>query len=744
MQTPAGSTTTHREEVITTACASHCGGGCLLKVHVRDGVIRRIETDDGAEPQLRACLRCRAYRQRVYDPERIRYPLRRTGPRGAGEFERISWDEALDTIAAQLARVRRESGPASVLHIGGGGDTMALHSNALIAQLLKQTGGATLQWGNASFEGARYACQASYGTLVVIGDVYGLIDSKLIILWGVDPATTIQNTNTTWFLARAHESGTRVIAVDPRFTDSAAVLADRWLPILPGTDCAALLAMAHTMITEDLYDRVFIAKYTIGFEKFADYVLGKDDAVPKTPEWAARVTGLAAESISVLAREYAAAKPAALIGGIAPGRTAYGEQFHRAVHALAAMTGNIGVRGGWAGRLNEGGKMFGGFDFKVQPFPGLNDNPVEAGKPPRPDSLPIFFGDNSSARIHHAKIADAILEGKPGGYPADIRMALIFQTNPVNQFPNTNRMTRALEKLDFIAVGEQVMTATARYADILLPVSTFMEREDLRTGGSPPFYAYVNQCLAPQYESKSLKEIRDLLATRLGLPDESHLSDGNRLRDMLRDSYVPDVDELKARGVYRVPQTGPNVAFREQIEDPENHPFPTPSGKIEIYAACLAEKHNRDIPPIPTYIEPWEGPRDPLTAKFPLQMVTTHFKRRAHSQFENVPWLRELMPQALRMSTADAVRRGIRGGDTVRVFNERGEVIVPVNVTQRIMPGVVELPQGAWYRPDAQGRDHGGCTNVLSRDTHSPGGASCYNTALVEVGRYESGDATAE
>ena len=158
------------EHIIMTACASHCGGGCLLKVYVRDGAVRRIETDGGAEPQLRACLRCRAYRQRLYDPDRIKHPLKRVGKRGEGKFERIGWDEALDTIAAQVNRVRQRHGPESLLFLGGGGDTMLVHRHALISDLLIRTGGVTLQWGFQSFEGALFASQASYGTLAVIGD----------------------------------------------------------------------------------------------------------------------------------------------------------------------------------------------------------------------------------------------------------------------------------------------------------------------------------------------------------------------------------------------------------------------------------------------------------------------------------------------------------------------------------------------------------------------------------------------
>jgi anaerobic dimethyl sulfoxide reductase subunit A len=179
----------------------------------------------------------------------------------------------------------------------------------------------------------------------------------------------------------------------------------------------------------------------------------------------------------------------------------------------------------------------------------------------------------------------------------------------------------------------------------------------------------------------------------------------------------------------------PFVAFKAQIEDPQNNPFPTPSGKIEIYSQRLADMNDPQIPPIPKYIETWESRRDPLAVKYPLQLVTTHIMRRAHSQYDNLPWLRELQIQAISINAADALARGINDGDTVRVFNDRGQMIIPARVTERIMPGVVDIPQGAWYDPDENGTDRGGCCNVLTKDEHSPGGAFCSNTSLVQVER---------
>lgn len=733
-------TTVGNEVIIRTACSSHCGGRCILEVHVKDGVITRIETDRGKEPQLRACLRCRAYRQRIYDPDRLLYPLRRIGARGEGRFVRISWDEALDMIAAQLQRIRNEYGPASVLLLGGGGDATQLHTAQLLGAILAMSGGYTARWGVHSFEGGLFASLATYGTLASHNSFDDLLNSRLVIMWGWDPLATIHETNTSWYLLQAKEAGTRFVAVDPRYTDSAALLAERWIPIRPGTDTAVLVSMAYVMICEDLYDQAFVDRYTHGFERFRDYVLGESDATPKTPTWAEAISGVPARDIEWLARAYAQNRPSALVAGIAPGRTAYGEQYHRAAKTLAAMTGNIGIHGGWAGRSSAPQPQFGGYALPLgRPLSGIT-NPVERDCPARSGSLPTLSGSDSMARIHTAEVADAILKGKKGGYPADIKMAIVMHTNPVNQYPNTNKMVAALKKLEFLCVAEQVMSATAKFADVILPVSTCLERNDITLGGVRPLYAYIKKVVEPPGEAKSPLEICAGLARRLGITLLEGKTDEDWLRAMVAESLIPDYETFKEEAVYRVDQPQPHVAFKEEIADLANHPFPTPSGKIEIYSETLAAMRNPDIPPIPTYIEPWEGPRDPLTSCYPLQLITTHSQRRAHTQFDKVPWLRELIPQACVINRRDAEARGIKDGDLVRVFNDRGEVLIRARVTERIMPGVVDIPQGAWYDPDPKGVDRGGCANCLTSDRRSPAGALCYNTALVEVAKVDQAD----
>lgn len=707
----------------------------MLKVHVRNGRIIRVESDDGEEPQLRACVRGRAYRQRVYAPDRLKFPMRRNGARGEGKFERISWDEALDIVAGELKRVRESYGPASILYIGySGNNTCILHTPAVVGRLLNMFGGFTPVWGVASCEGGVFACRATYGTLTTGHTRDDILNSKLIIMWGWNPAETVWVPNTCLYLAQAKEAGARIVCVDPKYTDSAAAFAHQWIPIRPSTDTAMLVAMAHAMIKENLQDRDFLDRYTVGFDRFKDYVLGVEDGVPKTPDWAETITGVPATTIKKLAREYATTEPAALITGYAPGRTAYGEQFHRVAQVLAAMTGNIGVHGG-----NTAGIGRAPVGIQLGPLMPIGIPPLLTKYPYVRD--PLLRPIPRSGRVHISMVWDAILEGKDGGYPSDIKMLYVTHANPLNQFPNTNKGVKALRKLEFVVVHEQFMTATAKFADILLPVNTHLARYDIgRPWTSGPYYIYNNKAIDSLYESKSDFEICCELAPRLGIENYSDKTEEEWLREIFNlskdmSSEIPDYEEFRRKGVHKIKLSEPAIAFKKQIEVPENYPFPTPSGKIEIYSERLLSLNNPKIPPIPRYIEPWEGPNDPLTKKYPLQLITTHLRRRAHSIYDNIPWLRALELQALWINSKDASTRGIQNGDPVKIFNDRGEMVIPAKVTERIMPGVVCIPQGAWYNPDEKGVDRGGCANVLIRDRFSPGGALCSNSSLVEVQR---------
>lgn len=732
--------------IIPTGCCHDCGGRCVLRAHVKNGNIVRYETDNGEPPQIRACLRGRAYRQRVYSKDRLQYPLRRVGKRGEGKFERISWEAAMDEVAEQLIRIKEEYGNGSILFIPGSGNQGMLHGPIPVGAMLQAFGGFTRFWGVPSFEAALFASMATYGTIRTGNTRDDLLNSRLIIMWGWNPANTIWDPGTSLHLAKAREKGVQIVAVDPRFTDSAAAFAHQWIPIRPGTDAAMLIAMAHVILSENLQDDDFISTHTTGFSAYRDYLLGKEDGIPKTPRWAEKITAVPAEVITDLARRYATQKPGALIAGWGPARTATGEQYARAANVLTAITGNIGINGGYAAgfmraydsretkylRPQDSGRSM----DKSKGIP--SDNPVEDGALPRKDSLYKLSGGTNctSARIHFSKIYDAILSGKKGGYPVDPKMAYIAASNMLNQHPNTNLGVKALQSLEFIVVHEQFMTATAKFADILLPVNTFMERSDIAPPwlGSP-YYIYLNKAIDSMHECKTDLEICRELAPRLGVSSPFFdISEDDLLRIFAsRKKDIPDYDQLKQEGVLKIKLGEPVVSFKEQIADPENNPFPTLSGKIEIDCSHLKEMDNPRIPSVPTYISHDEHYDSPLADQYPLQLLTTHHKTRAHSTWYNIPWMKEIEPQAVWINPIDAANRGIKEGMLVDVFNQRGRVRIPAKVTERMMPGVVNLCQGAWFAPDKDGVDLGGCANVLTKDDLSPGGGVPMNSALVQV-----------
>ncbi len=747
--------------MIRTGCPSHnCGGRCLLRVYVRDGVILRIDgddrpTDEIADPQLRACPRGRAYRRRQDHPDRLKYPMKRVGKRGEGKFERINWDEALDRIASEFERIKKTYGNQAFYVPYGTGSYNQINGRQTAQRLMNLYGGSLGFYNSYSWACISAATPYVYGTAVTGNQRQDWLNAKYILMWSWNPAEMRDGTNSEYFIQKAREKGARVVCIDPRMTLSAVSLADEWIPIRPGTDAAMMSAMAHVMIAENLYDADFVRSHCLGFdqtqmpagaedaESYKDYILGTRDGVPKTPEWAETITGIPADTIARIAREYATTKPGVLYQGYGMQRRAYGEQVVRAGCVLAAITGNVGIPGGWASGIAlqapEGGPFW-------IIFP--------TGSPPVKAAIPSFLW------------TEAVLRGKEMGAEDGVRGVERLDTNIkciwavacnalVNQHSNINRTAKILqdEKLvEFLLVQDNFLTPSGRFADILLPVCTQFETWGLEDGWKyGEEVILMPKIVEPPFETKSDYRICAEIAERLGIGEA--YTEGRSERDWVAwalDRYrktrfpgLPTLDELEElnAGVYSLPVNDPAVAFAKFREDPKKYPLPTPSGRIEIFSKRLHDMENpEEIPAVPKYIQEWESPFGPEAEKYPLSVIGHHTLSRVHSTLENVDWLEEAFPQRVFMNPIDAEARGIRSGDRVKVFNDRGALTVRCRLTQRIMPGVIAIPQGAWWTPDADGIDRRGSVNVLSSERWTPlAFGNAQHTIMAQAQKAEGG-----
>jgi anaerobic dimethyl sulfoxide reductase subunit A len=687
-------------------CTLDCGSRCELVACCGEDGKLRIDTPHGRadtveQPRLVPCARGRAQRRTLSARERVRHPLRRTGPRGSGQFIPVSWEEALDEVASALRRTRVRYGPEAVLHASGAGaiSGRGFSGAAASARFFSHWGPVTQTSGNMSNHCASVAAEWMLGERISGSDRATLLDSRLILLWGMNPAETRMGPNTTYFIAQARDQGATVILIDPRYTDTG-VLADQWVPIRPGTDAALAAAMAYVMETEGLVDRAFMASHTVGYDAYRAYILGEDDGCPKTPSWAADRTSIPAATIHRLARAYATVKPAALLPGWGPQRTRYGEQIARAAIVLACMSGNVGLRGGGMASV---GTRVGGIDAGALPY-----GPYGPAR-----------------RISTVTWAADLLQGRLN---PPVTMAYIVASNLINRSPNTRANARALEQLDTIVVQDPFLTPTARYADLVLPASIEMERADLvGSWGHDSHLFYSQAVVEPAGEARTDYWVFSQLAERLGFgPADTEGKDERAWIETFLAAPHLDVSSLRERGIMRT-DGEPRVALADYRAGPLAHPLRTASGKIEIVNAQAAA---HGLPAIPSYVEDVEP-----DTQYPLQLITPHSKLRSHSCLHVNPWLQRLEPHAVWIHSSDAAARGIVSGDPAEVFSQHGTVRLPAKVTERIMPGVVCIYEGTWYQPGRDGVDEGGCANVLTGHQTTPSGGPATHSGRVEVRR---------
>jgi len=762
---------------IRVGCPAHnCGGRCLLIAHVENERITRLDADDRpdslAAPQLRACPRGRAYLGRQYHPDRLLHPLKRVGERGEGKFEQISWDEALDTIAGEFERIKAKYGNGALFVPYGTGSYNQLNGSHVARRLMNLFGGCLGIYNSYSWAAINAATPTVWGTLVTGNQRQDWLNSRYILMWGWNPAEMRDGTNSDYFIKLARQNGARVVCIDPRHSLSAAALADEWIPIRPGTDAAMMSAMAYVMLAESLLDIAFIRKYCLGWdaacmppghendESYSDYLLGFRDGIPKTPEWAEAITAVPAETIARIAREYATLKPAVLYQGYGMQRRAYGEQVVRAGCTLAAITGNFGISGGWASGLGLQAPDGGGL-WTVFP---TGENPVKA-------AIPVFLWTETVLRGKSMTQADGIIGADH--LDNDIKLIYAVATNClINQHANVNRSVEILRdesKVEILVVQDNFLTPTGKFADIILPACTQFETWGVEDGWKFSDEVILQPKLVePPGDCKSDYQICAEIAERLGIGEA--YTEGRDEKDWVewclnvyRSTRFPDLPTLdefieKNLGAWSNPVTNPAIAFEDFRRDPESHPLNTPSGKIEIFSKQLYDFGNPDeVPPIPKYIQEWESPyRDSLTAEhaenaekikknsarsalsvvknYPLQALGHHNLARVHSTHANNAWLNEAFPQRVFINPIDAAERNIIDGDLVRVWNERGELVIPARVTPRILPGVVDIPQGAWWAPNEKGVDFGGCINVLTSERWTPFAfGTAQHTIMVQV-----------
>jgi len=747
-----------------------------------------------------------AYKKRALSPNRIRYPLKRVDfdpkgernmeNRGKSSFVRISWDEALDIIVGEMKRVKEKYGPTAIFYQSDQhGENKVVHGcHGCGRKLLSLLGGYTLQCRNPdSWEGWFWGAKHVWG-MQPVGEqrpnTNVMLDiaenTGLLLYWGCDNETTnwgwggqMPSRLSYWFT----ELGIRQIYICPDLNYAAAVHADRWIPIKPNTDAALYLGIAYVWITEGTYDKEYVATHAFGFDKFEEYVLGKEDGVSKTPKWAEEITGVPARIIKALAREWASKRTSLAIGNGGPGiRGPYASEPGRLHVLLLAMQG-LGKPG-----VNQA-KMI---EWNVLGIPGWQPMPESKA---HPDLSAAYHGADPrlvwSPFIPKTLVHEAILNPPLSWYGNETQMAprenqfkkytypmegcseihMIWTDSPcwITCWNDGNRLIEAFRspKIEFILAQHPWLENDCLFADVILPVNTKFEEEDIGSDGQSGQFNLIfpeGKCIEPIGESKSDYEIVCMIAERFGLLEE--YTDGKSIEEWIRYGFetsgIQDMvtwEELKEKGYYVIP-TDPDWkkhphGLIEFYENPDDNPLDTPSGKLEFYAQGLAEHFPDDDerPPVPHWVPCGESHQETLACerakKYSLLILSNHPRWGIHAQHEDISWLREIPTCKVRgpdgyqyqpvwIHPVDAAKRGIEDGDVVKVYNERGTVLGGAYVTERVMPGAVSVDHGAKYDPIVAGElDRGGAINSIAphKTTSRHAVGMAVSGFLVEVER---------
>jgi len=854
-----------------TRLFTNCTVGGPVFVHVKDGKIIRVEplrlSSEDAEswvieargrrftPPRKALVSAYtlAERSRIYSSNRILYPMKRVDfdpegnrnpeNRGKSGYERISWDEALDILVHEIGRIQRTYGPGAIL------STASSHHNwgnigyrfSAYFRFIGILGCTYADHNPDSWEGWHWGAMHHWGFAWRLGisEQYDLLEDALkycemIVFWSSDPETTSgiyagqESTPRRFWLK---ELGVKMVFIDPFYNFTAVNHADKWFAPRPGTDTALALAIAYVWITENLYDKEYVEKRTFGFEKWRDYVLGKEDGVPKTPEWAEKETGIPAREIKALAREWAKKKTMLAAGGLGGWggacRTAYGTEWTRMMVLLQAMQG-LGKPGVNIWSTTGGAPFNASFYFPGYAEGGISGDPLNSaahahllsrGMTRHPVRSTV--NDPGGQHVHRLLIPECVLnppqewrgkgfcgasietQFKKYKYPEDgfseAKMFWRYGSAYIGTMTNTNRWVKMYRspKLEFVVNQSIWLEGEAKFADLILPACTNFERWDIgewaHCSGYIPHSSYncnhrvivlQMKCIEPLGESKSDYEIFAMVAKRLGFYDKYTEGGLTELDWVKRMFEVTDLskyiswEKFKKKGYFVVPlpkNYKPTPALRwfaegkkrdtpdwgpvgggiEGLPDREGN-LATQTGKIEFESQSLKrfDPNDPERPLIPKYLPSWEGHHSDLTTKYPLQLISPHPKYSFHTMYDGKEsWINEIPEHrrkgsdgyyywVIRINPRDAEERGIKDGDIVKVYNDRGAVLCVAQVTERVRPGVVHSYEScAVYDPvgePGESPDRGGCINLLtpSRFISKNACGMAPNSCLVEVEKW--------
>ena len=694
------------KNVVHAACPHDCPDACGVLITIEDGRATKIQGDPN-HPVTRGflCAKVSKYLDRVYSPERVLHPMRRVAPKGAGykdarDFEQISWDEALGEIAARFQAIAAEFGSEAILPYSYGGTLALLSSASMDRRFFHRLGASQLE---------RSICSAAgeAGLKSVLGVKMGtepeqFRHSRYIIAW----AANIHGNNVhLWpFIEEARRAGAKLVVIDPYCTRTAKC-ADWHLAINPGTDSALALGMMHVIISEGLHDTDYIAKYTTGFEQLREKV--RDYPPERVAQW----TGISAADIRKLAREYATQRPAVIRLNYGVQRAQGGGMSTRAVTMLPCITGSWKEAGG-------------GLQLSLSEAPGLRRDLLA-----RADLMHTALG-------RPARVVNMVELGKALNTLADppIKALFVYNSNPAAVCPNHNEVIRGLRRPDlFTAVHEQFFTDTTDYADIVLPATTFFEQKDLQTAYGHYYLQMSTQAIEPLGECRSNVEVFRSLAEAMGFDEPCFRDSVDELIDVALRSPNP---WLKGIGRERLEREGHiRLNFDGSESEATKAPFlpfaeggfQTPSGKAELYSPALAAQ---GLDPVAEFTPPEESRHGKHATLFPLELLARKADNFLNSTFSNVPSVQKLEETGLlEIHTADARERGIRDGDSVRVFNPRGELLLRARVNGAVQPGVVAAALN-WAKLTPGGSNINALTSEKLTDM---GNSATFYSVLVEV-----------